>query len=916
MAHPLEAGTIRIIKIDGSTAGTGFLVSSRLAVTCAHVIKAAWSGPGQEVGVEYHLKDPTTNEKKAGKAVVLEAGWHPGNDLAVLELKQPPPRWVKPLVLQGSGGIEGSKFLGLGYADDEPIRGRWVEGTTQGRVDVRNYEDPVLQLNGEFVDQGLSGCAIVEPNSRRVIAVLGAYRDLGRSLTGPPLRIAYAIPTESIWKAYSRTQEEPEQKRPFAPLLEGIDQLPYDYARLIQRFLTDYLGTPDHPEPFGGRDESFRLLNNWLASGPQRLLIAAPAGSGKSALLVRWIDSLLAHEDLAIVFVPISIRYRTNLANAFLASLAARLAYLHEDAVPTSAETSTAVYQDLVDHYLTTPLTSGKKLLVVVDGFDESADWDTALHLFPQDLHRDVRVAVSARFVAGDTGSQPWLRRLGWERTGWAEVTELAPLDRDGVADVLKRTGFPVSELSQHVDIVSKLHLLTEGDPLLVHLYVDDLWARGEDAARLQPEDLENIKPGLEGYFERWWEDQKKLWGEYRINREHNTKLVFNLLCAAFGPLSAANLVFLAEEVLDTYQIEEALETLKRFVIGVPDQRTDTIGYVLAHPKLRDYFWERLTGKEQRDLETRFLSWGEQTLNDLINKRIDARDSKQISPYIIQYYSEHLNRSDQGVEKYFLLMHHQEWAQAWYTVEGAFGGYLKDVHRVREVCSKLALSLNKEGTRTTYLGELIRCGLIEASLRSLAENIPPELIAILKRDKVWTLPQVLAFVRQMPSAEQQSATLSALPDYTDDHELPEVLDAARAIQEEWPRAQALATLVERLPVEQLGQVLEVARAIQDEELRAQALAALAERLPVEQLGQVLEVVRAIQHKGRRARALAALAERLPEITQEALDAARTIQDEELRVQALAALVERLPEITQEHWMRRERSRMKSCVRVC
>jgi len=42
-----------------------------------------------------------------------------------------------------------------------------------------------------------------------------------------------------------------------------------------------------------------------------------------------------------------------------------------------------------------------------------------------------------------------------------------------------------------------------------LRLYVDDRWVRGEEAARLQPEDLRKIKPGLEGYFAKWWEDQE-----------------------------------------------------------------------------------------------------------------------------------------------------------------------------------------------------------------------------------------------------------------------------------------------------------------------------------------------------------------------------------------------------------------------
>ena len=34
--------------------------------------------------------------------------------------------------------------------------------------------------------------------------------------------------------------------------------------------------------------------------------------------------------------------------------------------------------------------------------------------------------------------------------------------------------------------------------------------------ARLAPEDLRQIKPGLDGFFARWWDDQRRLWGRGR----------------------------------------------------------------------------------------------------------------------------------------------------------------------------------------------------------------------------------------------------------------------------------------------------------------------------------------------------------------------------------------------------------------
>jgi hypothetical protein len=74
---------------------------------------------------------------------------------------------------------------------------------------------------------------------------------------------------------------------------------PTDYAARIQNFLTEYLGTPERPVPFGGRDDALARIDAWLdnpRASPYRLL-AAPAGRGKSALLVRWVQRLRARRS-------------------------------------------------------------------------------------------------------------------------------------------------------------------------------------------------------------------------------------------------------------------------------------------------------------------------------------------------------------------------------------------------------------------------------------------------------------------------------------------------------------------------------------------------------------------------------------------------------------------------------------------
>ena len=55
MSFDLTKGIVRIVKPDGSTAGTGFVVSDEgLIATCAHVVQLAGAGPGDTVQVSFH----------------------------------------------------------------------------------------------------------------------------------------------------------------------------------------------------------------------------------------------------------------------------------------------------------------------------------------------------------------------------------------------------------------------------------------------------------------------------------------------------------------------------------------------------------------------------------------------------------------------------------------------------------------------------------------------------------------------------------------------------------------------------------------------------------------------------------------------------------------------------------------------
>jgi ATP/maltotriose-dependent transcriptional regulator MalT len=107
------------------------------------------------------------------------------------------------------------------------------------------------------------------------------------------------------------------------------------------------------PVPFGGSDQELQRLDIWLANAnaPSRLLITAPAGRGKSALLVRWIVSLQERKIVSkggwpLIFLPISIRVGTNAPEVFYQVLAGFLADIVGATLETPATDAAIYYAD------------------------------------------------------------------------------------------------------------------------------------------------------------------------------------------------------------------------------------------------------------------------------------------------------------------------------------------------------------------------------------------------------------------------------------------------------------------------------------------------------------------------------------------------------------------------------------------
>jgi hypothetical protein len=317
----IKNSIVAILNTDNEIVGTGFVAADCLIVTCAHVIDLAKAAPGGLVRIRFAVDN---TERFAD---IDASAYSPKDDLdvAILRVSQT-PKGVQPLRMSASAGCSGHAFFATGY----PKMGDFESLSARGDIiSIENDKrgDSYLQLHSQEVAPGMSGGPVLDTARNAVVGMVNS----GFMLRADKKHrdTAFATPSETIWQVCPELKPVISSLPRRNPIVEGINLLPYDYDQRIfstgqmslragfwrsnlpfngicqqfQNFLTEYLGNEAHPVPFGGRDEALRMLDTWQTDTTPYLLLAAPAGRGKSALLVRWLDSLKDREDLALAFV-------------------------------------------------------------------------------------------------------------------------------------------------------------------------------------------------------------------------------------------------------------------------------------------------------------------------------------------------------------------------------------------------------------------------------------------------------------------------------------------------------------------------------------------------------------------------------------------------------------------------------------
>ncbi|MCP4538314.1 MAG: NACHT domain-containing protein [Chloroflexi bacterium] len=243
MTNPkIETYTVRVETPTGHPQGTGFILTPAIAVTCAHVVDACGSTPGDQIRLTLRTGNTPIN------AQVLPDGYHQAADVAFLRLSSPLPSNITPATL--STARDGAPIRAFGYPNIGDVDGLFGTGELVGTVTETGQ--PRLQLRSTQITAGFSGAPVWacpelaewEESTGQVIGMVTSVAvpdDLARLDD-----VAFAIPAKTLCDL---CPEKLELQPPIAP---PEDPLRAQELAYLDNLLTRYNYWLDHYTPLAG----------------------------------------------------------------------------------------------------------------------------------------------------------------------------------------------------------------------------------------------------------------------------------------------------------------------------------------------------------------------------------------------------------------------------------------------------------------------------------------------------------------------------------------------------------------------------------------------------------------------------------------------------------------------------------------
>lgn len=774
----------------GKSYGSGRLIAPGLIITAAHLVQEENGSTCLERDWNILLLrdfNLGTGWEAPYKAKVAWVG-KDGLDMAVLriqpvgEMDLPPRPTVEPIYVSYDD-VRSLEVRATGFPEAWRDEGKTRDLTVPGTLWVSTRDGPytwnaILRPDRREGWKGMSGAVVCLPSEHGRLYLFGVVQQVPANFSQGSLdvaRVSFALTDQEFCRLVKDSTGVSATLLPFSgsdavsttavtlrssfpALVEGTSGNP---RIKLEAFFAEYLLRPSAPLRFLGRGSEFDHLDAWLSS-PEASYFAlvGPAGRGKSALAVQWAAKVSERGDYSVVLLPISARFDLTRSDELLKLLATRLQYLCSKNLELDNSPDRLI--DEIHAILGGDRVSfDKQLLIIIDGWDEAQEpkWLR----FPYRLGKGVKVLVSSRLLVNEVQVKDASGRLGIPAS--AAGLLLSPLSKRDLSEV--RIG-----LDEWIPgVVDWLWQYSDGDPLLVRLYLDWISDRKERGQTLLPSEPDRVEVGLDRYMRMWWNETYAAAGT--IGADH-VKLLLHTLALARGPLTFDDLMEITG--LDPLDVASACGPLRRLIVG----NGHNVGYAFNHPRIGQFVAEELmTTKARATMEEKFVAWCTAVACAL---KAEVYTGKPVSAYVLSFCIDHFENRGRVPADYVLLLS-AGWMRAHHALDGHYSGLVVDLLRIHAIALK---------SDDVALGAA--CVLARAVVVTLSNAAPAGLLRMAIDEGLITGIQAVEEINTVRDQRARALALSAVADSLNESVALRAADIAWNISQREERLLALASL--------------------------------------------------------------------------------------------------------------------------
>ncbi|HMR67860.1 MAG TPA: NACHT domain-containing protein, partial [Anaerolineae bacterium] len=493
-----------------------------------------------------------------------------------------------------------------------------------------------------------------------------------------------------------------------------------------------------YTDKFVGREQEWaRIAQVAGQETPGYLLVEAPAGYGKTALIAHLIQR---HETDRWAYGPkpnllyffIRQEGQRHTPKEFLRALNSQLLNLlnQPDGVPVDLPSLRGQFSELWVQALT-QTSPDHPLLLLVDGLDEQAAGElTIAHLLPTNLVNYVHVVVTSR-----PNPEPLTQTTLEHPFRQAGVLHLHTFGESEIQTLLQEYGAATDTATK---LTSRVLSITQGEPLFARFVCREVAEQGETALIK----LEQHPPAdVEAYFRQQFKQLDKLF-EGDLAWE-----ILGLLTVTLGGVSREEIA----EILGAgkRRIRKAIEPIQRFLIG-QDR------FELMHLQLRKVAVEEFSAGERAVYREKLQTWC---------RSYQERGWRTDTPgYILAYYAQHLVETNQYEVLYDLIS--ATWMRVKFEATGSHRSFILDLDQA------ITAALTETPSN---LVQTVRCCLIYANLVEVSETIPRKILGMLA--ELGRIEQALNYARLMPEGIYRSDAYLLISDALIEQDRPQEAQA-------------------------------------------------------------------------------------------------------------------------------------------